>query len=325
MRFPRHFTFLVALTLVISTAALFGAAAVASARTGPAVRAVWGTPAAADGRQPGVPADQSNQAVTSFYSADLHGGYLAAGTAMRNLGHGHVRIGQIPEGASIRAAFLVWDELDSTPAARDAEGRINGHPITGTLAATGHSPCWHTVHHNYTFVADVTQFVSGNARYQFNQFASGQRDGQDPWDQSLKPMIEGATLFVVYEDEASPMTHVDLAAGATEFDGSLVSATFDGFTIPDSPAVKTTFAIADGQTGKGEVTRFNAQTLHPTHWEGHDRQDVPDYSLGNLWDTRTYDVSRATTPGQTSATISLDSPDDCLVWVGQALSVNASD
>lgn len=280
--------------------------------------AVAGT-AAASGSAPQPIVDQ---AVTPFFTVDLHGGYLATGTAMRNQGFGHLRLGQLPDNSTVQAAFLVWDILGTQDTPQTTHGHFAEHPIVGTLAATGASPCWSNADRNASYVADVTPYVTGNGRYRLRHFPSGRRDAQDPWSGSKLPMIEGATLMVVYENPRSPLTHIELAAGATMASLGTMRATFDGFIVAADPAIKTTFVVADGQDSLDGPTTFNGQRLQPHRWHGEDHQNAPTYSYGNLWDTRTYDVSDATSAGQTSIEATIDVNEDCLVWVGQALSVN---
>ena len=57
---------------------------------------------------------------------------------------------------------------------------------------------------------------------------------------------------------------------------------------------------------------------------GGDPLAVPDYSIGNLWDTTTTDVSSLVGSGDTSAALSVTGSDDCLVWVGQVLAVSSA-
>jgi len=263
-------------------------------------------------------------ALTTFYSTDLTGGYVAAGVGMRNLGFGHISLSGIPSGSSIVAAFLMWDVLDNTQQSGDAQGMFDGTSLTGTPLGTGLSPCWPDATDNYGYEADVTSLVSGNGSYSLTGFASGATDGSDPWlVGSPVPELEGASLVVVYDNTASPMTHIDIAGGATMTSPqglASIDLTLGGFTVSATPTVQTTFIIADGQSAPNGPATFDDVALSPGDFSGLDPMDVPSYSQGDLWDTSTYDVSGDVTTGDTSATATIGTSADCLVWVGQALS-----
>jgi len=263
-------------------------------------------------------------ALTTFYSTDLTGGYVAAGVGMRNLGFGHISLSGIPSGSTIVAAFLMWDVLDNTQQPGDAQGMFNGTSLTGTPLGSGLSPCWPEATDNYAYEADVTSLVSGNASYSLTGFASGATDGSDPWNVgSPVPELEGASLVVVYDNAASPMTHIDISGGATMTSGqglTSIGVTLGGFTVSAAPSVQTTFIVADGQSSADGPATFDGVALNPGDFQGLDPMDVPSYSQGDLWDTSTYDVSGDVTTGDTSATATIGTAQDCLVWVGQALS-----
>jgi hypothetical protein len=279
-----------------------------------------GTPAY-QGSSPRAALADSTGALTTLYSADVQGGYVAAGVGMRNLGYGHVSVTGIPAGSTVTAAFLLWDVLDSSQQSSDSQGVLNGSSVSGTSVGVGASPCW-PASNNYAFEADVKTLVTRNGSYSLTGFASGATDGSDPWNVgSPVPMMEGASLVVIYQNGASPLTHVEIGDGSTMTSGATLSATFTGFTVPSSPSVRTTFIVADGQSAPDGPATFNNVALNPGDFQGLDPQDVPSYSQGNLWDTSTYDVSSAAKAGDTSETATIVGTDDCLVWVGQALAV----
>lgn len=263
-------------------------------------------------------------ALSTVISEQVHGGYTAAGIGMRNLGYGTISITGVPTGATVKSATLVWDVLADQADPTFANGTLDGSPITGTEWASGASPCW-PVNSNFSYEADVTSLVKGNGSYSLAGFATGEGDGADPWNVgSTPPLLEGASLIVVYQLASMPQVSVQIAEGATETDsGNPATATLDGFTVTAPAAAKTTYIVADGQE-PGNTASYNG-TLTGVSFPGGDPQAVPNYSLGNLWDTVTTDVSSLTSPGATSASLSVTGNDDCLVWVGQVFSVtNAS-
>ncbi len=156
--------------------------------------------------------------LTSLTSVDIHGGYVAAGLAMRNLGRGTISLVGIPAGSTVYAAYLLWDVIDSSPDSADAEGTFNKTPITGVSIGIGASPCW-PAPSNYAFEATVTNLVIGNGRYDLTTSPAARRTGEDPWlSGSPAPLLEGASLVTIYQNPSSPLTTVQLYGGATESD-----------------------------------------------------------------------------------------------------------
>lgn len=84
----------------------------------------------------------------------------------------------------------------------------------------------------------------------------------------------------------------------------------------------TTFIGGDGQSAYEQDSTFNGVAVPSANWDGRDPQAGPDYSNGNLWDTRTVDVSSLVAPGSTAATATVDGANDCHVWIAQVLSVS---
>lgn len=292
---------------------------------------------------PGTPGYQKSQAhagqspadtttaggvLTPLYSSVLHGGYVSAGVGLRDLGHGRITITSIPSGSTVVAAFLLWDVLDNTDRADDARGELNGTPFIGTMIGTGLAPCW-PANNNYAFDADVTKLVAhGNGGYTLTGMPSSLTDGEDPWSAgAVPPMAEGASLVVVYKNASSPLTYVGLSVGGTETPDNeyVLTANFSGFDAASSTSAdKTTFIVADGQSAADGPATFNGTDLVPGDFQGLDPQAVPPYSNGDLWDTSTYNVGSLIAPGSTTANATMTGTDDCLVWVGQALSITAA-
>jgi hypothetical protein len=282
----------------------YAAAVAASAGTGSSAD---GTVAAKGGGQERLAVQAPSRSATAppDASGDLstvvatvgHGGYTAAGTAMRNLGYGTISITGVPKGATVASATLLWDVLADSASPAFAAGAFGGRAITGTEWASGASPCW-PVSANFSYEANVTSLVTGNGSYQLAGFASGQSDGADPWNSgSTPPLLEGASLVVIYRDESMPESTIQIAEGASETDqGASATATLDGFTVSAAPAVKTTYVVADGQAA-GNTATFDGTTLPDVGFPGDDPQAAAHYSQGNLWDTVTTDVSADVTPG----------------------------
>jgi hypothetical protein len=260
-----------------------------------------------------------------LYSSVLHGGYVSAGVGLRDLGHGRITISQIPSGSTVVAAFLLWDVLDNSDRASDAMGQLNGTSFVGTMIGTGSAPCW-PASNNYAFYTNVTHLVSGgNGGYTLTGMPSSLTNGDDPWNMNgTAPFAEGASLVVVYRNASSPLTYVGLSVGGTETpdDEYTLTANFSGFdAAAPTSGDKTTFIVADGQSAADGPATFNGTDLVPGDFQGLDPQAVPPYSEGDLWDTSTYNVGSLISAGSSTASATITGTEDCLVWVGQVISV----
>lgn len=265
----------------------------------------------------------SADALQPFQTFNVRGGYVSSGVAMRNRGFGTISVSGILSGSSIRAAYLFWAVLGNAAAPSFSQGAINGQPIAGLLVGISADPCWGNGA-SFGYRADVTALINGNGDYALSGFASGITDGRDPWNAgTLAPMSEGASLVVVYENPSSPSTQVHIYEGAAMTGGALLSQTLAGFTAPPQVgAATTTFIGADGQSASEPGSTFNGNPLPVVGWDGHDPQAGTRFSLGNLWDTTTADVTSLVAPGSTSATATVRGGPDCLVWVAQVLSIS---
>jgi lysophospholipase L1-like esterase len=327
-------TALLAVSAAIAAVSTGGPAVVTSARLTSAASTTSGDPAAGTVKAQVTEPQQAtvrHAAMTSAASAtgslstvlseSLNGGYTAAGVGMRNLGYGTISITGVPAGAKVKSATLLWDILADSATPSFAQGSLNGTAFTGTPWASGASPCW-SAGANFSYEADVTSLVTGNGSYRLTGFATGQSDGADPWTSgSTAPLDEGASLVVVYELSSLPEVTVQIGEGATETPGASASATLNGFTVGAKASASTTYIVADGQMA-GNTASFDGTTLPNVSFPGGDPQAVPNYSQGNLWDTVTTDVSSYMKSGDTSATVGVTGGQDCLVWVGQVLSVS---
>jgi hypothetical protein len=271
-----------------------------------------------------APADASGD-LSTVLSETVNGGYTAAGVGMRNQGYGTISITGVPAGATVVSATLLWDVLGDDADPTFAAGTFDATAITGTEWASGATPCWDAVTNNFSYEADVTSLVSGNGNYALAGFASGDTNGQDPWLVGTDPpMLEGASLVVVYSLASMPSANIQIGEGATESDSlNEADASMDGFTVPASPEVTTTYIVGDGQE-PGNTAGFDGETLADVSFPGGDPQAVPSYSQGSLWDTVTTDVSSLVSTGDTSEAMSVTGDADCIVWVGQVLDVSTS-
>lgn len=268
------------------------------------------------------------EGMTNFYSVRLKGGYVASGVGLRNLGKGTIILKGIPRGAKVYRAFLYWNIMDNMQKARNASLRFRGNPVVGTYVGGDHDSCWlPDTMSSFSYRADVTRYVKGNGKYLVSGVASALTNGSDPWSAPVKaPLAQGASLVVIYQKSTYPYTKFLIWDGAVTVPETtdpyvLTMGTFPAATDPVGPS-KTTFIVADGQTGTTDYATVNSTTLPGFHFEGKDRRNGASYSLGNLWDTRTTYIGRYMNPGNTTVNIGLGSGADCLTWVAQVLSTS---
>jgi len=262
---------------------------------------------------------------SQLYSTQVQGDYVAAGVGMRASGPpggGTITLGAVPGGSTIAKAFLYWSVINSTSLASLGQGSINGHAITGTNYGTTASPCWDVPNPRqiYAFVADVTAYATFGANT-LTGFASG----GPPTFPGTEPLLEGATLVVIYQNTASPAHQVDLYQGARTFDGPPVETlTMSGYSAVSGNS-KTTWVVSDGQPNSppfNNKTYVDGSVTMAGTLNGAD---------GNFWDTNTQDVTANIPPGDTSIQVGTESSfdfgsGDCITWVGQFLStpINAT-
>jgi len=283
------------------------------------------TPGAAPGAAKAAAGSSTAGVPTPAYGVTLRGGYVAAGVGLLNRGQGTINISGIPTGATITRAFLLWSILGgSTPAATFNKGRINGVAITGTNVGSGVTPCWPNTTVGYGYRSDVTARVTGNGAYNLAGFASGNVNGSDPFSAgSTPPLAEGASLVVIYSKAAYPITRVLVSSGYAETQAAVLSTTMSWGFAASNPVgqVRTTYIGGDGQSNFSEpASTFNGVAVPSADWDGTDGP-LPRYQFGNLWDTDTANVGPSVHPGNTSATVTVTGGPDCLVWIGQVLSI----
>jgi hypothetical protein len=292
------------------------------------------TDAAAEGTEGAGQAESAEGAAapaaapSAYASYNVRGGYVAAGTGLRNRGFGTIGISGIPIGASVYRAFLYWSILGTTEGANFNDGRVNGTAIVGALIGSGGDPGWSVATRGYAYRADVTTLVKakGNGAYSLTNFASGKTDGSDPFSGAtpVLPLAEGASLVVIYTKSTYPVTRIQIYNGYSRVSSSetqTLTASW-GFAASNPVGeVRTTFIGGDGQKNASEpLSLFNGVGLSNADWDGTD-PPFPAYSQGNLWDTDTSSVGRFVKPGNTSATITVRGGPDILIWVAQVLSV----
>ena len=276
--------------------------------------------------------------LTQSYSQTVQGDYTAAGVGMRNVGGGTISIA-LPAGSTIERAFLYWSIIRTPAGVAPNTGTLNGAPIAGALVGTSGSPCWPTFGSADlvdSFRADVTGIAVDGANT-LTGFPSGLTDNSPPPSAPAAfPLLEGATLVVVFENAAYDVNTIVIRDGTQTFANQPVSTAFGSFTAaPGSAAdqaAQTSYVVADGQAiFPGDRAGFNGTfvagpgtALKPV--DAFDGADgiVPVSATNGLWDTLNVDVSSFFAPGvSTAATTEVDATlsSDCLTYVAQVLSV----
>jgi hypothetical protein len=283
----------------------------------------------------------------SYSSTTLHGGYVAHGVGMRNLGFGSIIITDVPIGATISKAYLFWaiigpksmkvtDPINPTitHVYNYAKGKFNGHAITGTLIGSSGNPCWGG-DSIWGYRADVHSYITkgGNDNYFLSGFASGETDGHDPFvawpgdpnrSRSLAPMVDGATLVILFNKTGYPNTTVKIYNGMATTIYTQLHQTIAGMNALGTPGFAySTFIVADGQNDYDypNSTLFFFDNI-PAVWSGADPNgNGANYSAGNLWDTQTVKVNKLVKPPEADFWFSTYDSNgmgaDCISWEAQ--------
>jgi hypothetical protein len=276
--------------------------------------------------------------LTQSYSQTLQGDYVAAGVGMRNVGGGTISIA-LPAGSTIERAFLYWSLVRPAGPAAPNTGTLNGTAIVGTAIGTSGSPCWiagDALIDNYR--ADVTAIAVDGVNT-LTAFPSGATDNSHPTTNTTPPLLEGATLVVVFENAGYDFNTVVVRNGAQTFAGQSVATPFGMFTAAPGnatdQAAQTTYVVADGQANApSDRASFNGTFVAGPGtavktvdaFNGADGI-VPVSASHGLWDTLNLDVSTFFPPGvATAATTDVDASlsADCLTYVAQVLSVKTT-
>ena len=275
------------------------------------------------------------------YSQTLQGDYVAAGVGMRNVGGGTISIA-LPAGSTIEKAFLYWSVIRPAGPTAPNTGTMNGTAIVGALVGTSGSPCWPNAFSTDltdNFRADVTA-IAVNGANTLSGFPSGLTNNAPPASApSAFPLLEGATLVVVFANAAYDQNTVVIRDGAQTFSNQSVSTAFGSFTAAPGTvadqAAQTSYVVADGQARfPSDRASFNGSfvagpgtTLKTADAFNGADGIVPISATDGLWDTLNVDVSTFFSPGvATAATTDVDASlsTDCLTYVAQMLSVKTA-
>lgn len=238
--------------------------------------------------------------------------HVAAGTGTRNAGYGNIRLRGTPSGSAVKQAFLYFGVICEVErlCPRTQDVNFDEHRVTGRLIATDSQPCW-AGNDFGAYRAEVTHLIPPeiNGDYEVDGLPSAVIDGSDPWEVPFGtelPMSEGATLLVIYENEALTAGVVYLHHGAVFFSGTVDITHALGASLPGVQRKFTSFG-ADGQAGfsTDDSSSFSDEQTwigpnvgalvqiagnlsaknQNSDWNGNDGEP-----LNKLWDTHTQTV-----------------------------------
>jgi hypothetical protein len=269
----------------------------------------------------------------SYSTTTLHGGYVAHGVGMRNLGYGTINVSDVPPGATVSKAYLFWAIIGprTMPGYYYYKGKFAGHAITGTLIGSSANPCWGG-NYIWGYRATVTSYIikGGNGNYFLSNFASGKTNGDDPWTLgSTDPMAEGATLVILFNKTGYPNTTIKIYNGMATTVYTQLHQTIAGVNVvAPTGFAYTTFIMADGQSDYDfpDSTRLFFDSL-PAVWSGADPNgNGVNYKYGNLWDTVTVDVHKLLEPPEPDFWFSTydagELASDCVSWEAQVVATS---
>ena len=245
--------------------------------------------------------------LTPSFQQTLAGDVKSAGVGLRGTGTGTINLTGIPAGATgatIQHAFLYWATLGT--AGTFTSPTLNGTPVSGTLIGQADDPFWGAFQ-SFAYRADVTGLVSGNGTYVVSGLPASGPTVNDS---------DGASLVVIYTMAGARTRTITINDGAVMVTGGRLqfyATPLSGVVAANPPTGSAlTFVMGDGQSFTPEYAGINGTLLATNEFSGSD---------GNYWDTKTYDVSSALTPGSTSASAVVSTGNDALVWVSAILSV----
>lgn len=216
------------------------------------------------------PVPSSNRAAASAPAFTYtNAAYSSGGVGLRNRLAGGIEISAV--NPPIQAAFLYWAVITNgalpsaakTPTlTRRAPTTSSATTLSGTVIATGSSPCWGGSGISVLRATVPTSVASGTGLYEvrFPAGAGGASDGRDPWEGSvLYPLLEGASLVIVGRGSGSRVAIYDRGHAGTTFSSTYTYSL--ALPIATSSAnVTLGFIGADGQHGNSRIPETSIGT-----------------------------------------------------------------
>ena len=252
---------------------------------------------------------QPVELLTTSYRITLEGDVISAGVGLRGEGSGTITLPDLPPGANVVKAYLIWATIGTH---LHPTLTLNATQISGSLIGISANTCWDSPYflQNYVYRADVTPHVGSGGDYLIAGLPSDLETGNDS---------QGASLIVVYSLPGSPLRTILINDGAVTLDTvkNTYTDTLKGFWT-DEPVseARITYIVGDGQEEyyTGDLT-FNGELVARDEFLG---------TAGDYWDDLTYTVTDFSpySPSTTTIDNQLDSfTPDCLVWAATVFSV----
>lgn len=243
--------------------------------------------------------------------------------------------------ANLRGAYLYWAVITNgaVPAAarspkiaRRSPPTVAPKALTAVQVGSGASPCWGGTAITVYRASVPLSVAKGGGVYEisFPAGASGTPNNTNPWLGSAHPMLEGATLVLIFN---GPNT-------VSLYDSGLAGQTLLGGTLTYTLRLPTTYTTylrydnigADGQIGFGrqptadtskEETFVGATKIagpssvyNDSLWNGGVSGPVP-----QLWDTTAIDLSTTLSPGISTLGLTHTAAADCITPVANVIAV----
>jgi hypothetical protein len=245
----------------------------------------------------------------------------AAGVVTRNavpappVTGGTITLPPGPTAANIVWAGLYWVILDNAPPVHANGVTLNGFPVVPIALPVTTAPCWWPPDFAHAYFADVTGMVVAGANSVFGLDDSG--------ISGMAPESEGASLVVIYEDEATAACEIIVTDGndvtvnsGDQWDNALP------ITCGDGLGASLWFIGGDGQVAFPDNEFWNLVPLGVGNdWDASDPFAPGAFAGG--WDTDGWAV--VTGPPNTA---SIDAPIDawdCVNWVATAIEVGVDE
>lgn len=240
-----------------------------------------------------------------------------------------------------RAAYLYWAVISSGPVpaaarspkiARRSPPTVAAKALTATQVGFGYSPCWGGTGITVYRATVPASVAKGGGVYEisFPAGASGTPNNQNPWNGSGFPMLEGASLVLIYGGSNTVALYDAGLAGQTLLSGTLAYT----LRLPnrDSSYLRYDNIGADGQIGFGRQPTANTSkeetfvggkkiagpgsTYNDSLWNGGVSGPVP-----QLWDNTAIDLSGTVSKGLTTMPITHTAASDCITPVANVIAV----
>jgi hypothetical protein len=257
-------------------------------------------------------------------------------SASANGGSGQISLATLPAGVTITRALLYWNGPSKNPdTTANSAVTFATHDIVGSHIGTASSNCWENpcgYDRSYSYVADVTPYVSGNGIFSLTNFIKG---AVNPPDAGTSD-VNGASLVVLYEDADLSNDRdlylfqgndSDVAYSDTEpanWSVSIPSVNYGG-----TGAAFLDLHVSDGQPSNDGAVSLNGTVLAAAGpiFEGN---TVPPCSTTDCraggyvfegWDIKPFNITSVLSTGSNNLALTHAHVDDCLSLVVAIVSV----